>query len=528
MNEMDSITRRRPTEREKEDREDLALLLDKYLRDRDRILVQKTQMGTTEAFIGSVTLEWLAHRLCFASQLPLFRQKFDPETNNLIRDGETVEAMLQRPLDWSRQAVLAQYLVARKSHKFPAILAVISPTWIDDLQAEEWDEEGRCSKLAANFDPLDQNETVGLLDVAKSVSIFALDGQHRLMGIQGLMELLKTGTLPKYNKNKKTIGSPITMEDLEERFNIQSGYLQNLAKEKIGIEFIPAVAPGETREEARRRVRSIFVHVNLTAVRLSKGQLASLNEDNGFAIVARTVAVTHSLLKKKEGREDRVNFESATVAAKATVLTTLQAIQDMCERYLESPLRSWKSQDRGLIPMRPEDDELEEGLADFRELWDHLGSLPSYQRLEQETQTPSLRRFSHEKPGGEANILFRPIGQIALAQALGILVFKKKWLLADIFDKLRPYDLGGGFAGVSEPKSLWYGVLYDPNKKRVLTSRRDLAARLMVYLVAGIEDNLERAKLQEDLAKARTFEDKAMGFDGNFVAPKEVGLPKVL
>ncbi len=148
------------------------------------------------------------------------------------------------------------------------------------------------------------------------------------------------------------------MEKLEEGFNIQSGYLQNLAKEKIGIEFIPAVAPGETREEARRRVRSIFVHVNLTVVRLSKGQLASLNEDNGFAIVARTIAVTHPLLKKKEGREDRVNFDSATVAAKSTVLTTLQALQDMCERYLEFPFCTWKSQDRGLIPMRPEDDEM--------------------------------------------------------------------------------------------------------------------------------------------------------------------------
>lgn len=527
MNETDSIARK-ILEQEKEGRQALALLLDKYLHSGDRILVQKTQMGTTEAFIGSVTLEWLANRLCFASQLPLFRQKLDSETNNLIRDGETVEEMLQRPLDWSRQAVLAQYLAARKSHKFPAILAVISPTWVDDPQALEWDEEGRCSKLAANFDPLDQNETVGLLDVGEGVSVFALDGQHRLMGIQGLMELLKTGMLSKYNKSKKTIGSPITMENLEERFNIQSGYLQNLAKEKIGIEFIPAVAPGETREEARRRVRSIFVHVNLTVVRLSKGQLASLNEDNGFAIVARTIAVTHPLLKKKEGREDRVDFDSATVAAKSTVLTTLQALQDMCERYLEFPFRQWKSQDRGLIPMRPEDDEIKEGEADFKELWDHLGSLPSYQRLEQGTQTPMLRRFNHEKSGGEANILFRPIGQIALAQALGILVFKKGLLLADIFDKLRPYDLGGGFASVSEPKSLWYGVLYDPNKKRVLTLRRDLAAKLIVYLVAGTSDDMERGNLRKDLAKARTFEDKAMGFDGNFVEPKEVGLPEVL
>lgn len=516
-------------ERENQERQALALLLDRHLARNDQLIVQKTQMGATEAFIGSVTLEWLDSRVRFASQLPLFRQKFDPQTDNVVRDEETIDEILQRPLDWSRQASLTQYLAARKAHKFPAVLVVHSPAWVDNPKAPEWDKNGRALKSAADFTPLDKNETVGLLDVSENVSIFALDGQHRLMGVQGLMTLLKTGRLQRYNKYKKPVGSVITSDDLIEEYQLDPAYLQSLAHEKIGIEFIPVVGKGETREEALRRVRSIFVHVNLMALRLSKGQLALLNENDGFSIVARKIAVSHPLLKEVADRNPRVNWDSATVATKSTVLTTLQALDEMSERYLEHKFPHWKpAEKKGLIPMRPEDEELEEGIEAFTQLFNHLATLPSYQRLEDGEETPQLRRFSFEKNGGEGNILFRPVGQVAFAQALGIVIFQKKLSLKEVFKKLQKYDVDDGFSGMENPQSLWYGVLYDPNKKRVLVSGRDLAARLLVYIIAGTEDEMERAELRRELAEVRTIEGKAVGFNGKFVNPRDVGLPAVL
>lgn len=516
-------------EQENRDRQAIALLLDRYLLRNDQILVQKTQMGNTEAFMGSVTLEWLDSRIRFASQLPLFRQKFDSDTGNVIRTEETIDEIVQRPLDWSRQAPLALYLAARNSHKFPAVLVVENPPWVDEPNAPEWDKNGQALKSAADFTPLDKNRTVGLLDVSETVSLFALDGQHRLMGVQGLMALIKTGRLQRYSKTKKPVGAAITVADLREQYQVDPAHLQSLAKEKIGIEFIPAVLKGETREEARRRVRSIFVHVNLMAVNLTQGQLAALNEDDGFSIVARKISVTHPLLKDIKGRNPRVNWDSATVAAKSTVLTTLQALKEMSERYLGPKFTHWKPLDKkNLIPMRPEDDELQEGIDEFNKLFDHLATLPSYQRIEHGEETPDLRRFSFEKNGGEGNMLFRPVGQVAFAQAMGILVFKKKLSLKAIFEKLRKYDVDGGFGGMEYPESLWYGVLYDPNKKRVLVSGRDLAARLLVYILGGIQDGMERAEIRLELAKARTIEGKAVGFNGKFVEPKQVGLPPLL
>ena len=124
--------------RENSDRQVLALLLDKFLEKKDRILVQKTEMGGIEAYVGSTTLEWFASRVRFASALPLLQQKYNPETDNVEIDAESIDEIQQRPLDWSRQLPLVQYLAARRNHKFPPVLVVINQPWVDNLKATEW------------------------------------------------------------------------------------------------------------------------------------------------------------------------------------------------------------------------------------------------------------------------------------------------------------------------------------------------------------------------------------------------------
>jgi len=516
------------SEPENRDQKLLALLLHKYLSKGEQILVQETKMGENHGYVGSVTLEWFAKRVNFASALPLLHHKYNPKTDNIEIDAHSIDEIKQRPLDWSRQAALVQYLAVRENHKFPPVLVVLNQPWVDNLQAQEWDKKGRAKTSAAEFSPVDEDGKFGLLNIApQDVTIYALDGQHRLMGVKGLMELLKTGSLPRYKKDKSPYGSSLTIDNLVEQYGLSPAYLQRLPQEKIGIEFISAVATEETREEARRRVRSVFVHANLMAVPLSKGQLAQLNEDDGFSIVARKIAVIHPLLEQREDRNHRVNWDSATIATKSTVLTTLQALKEMSERYLGYKYPHWKPLDKGLIPIRPEDEELEQGIEYFQDLFDSLATLPSYKLLEYE-ETTQLRRFNFEKDGGEGNMLFRPVGQVALAHALGIAIFEKSLSLKGIFKKLNKFDRQGGFSGMEYPQSLWYGVLYDPNKKRIQVSGKDLAVKLLVYILGGMEDGMEVAKLRTDLAKARTMENQTMGFDGKFVESREVGLPEII
>jgi DGQHR domain-containing protein len=489
-----------------------------------QILVQRTNMGGSESYIGAVTLQWLADRVKYASEMSLLSDRYQAEDQNISIDSKTIEIIQQRPLDWSRQAALVQYLGARTSHKFPPVLVTIDRAWVDNTYADEWGRGGKANESAAIFTAIDGNNSVGLLDVDESVRIYALDGQHRLMGVQGLMELLRTGELPRYNKDRHPVGNKITRAEL----GTSDEYLESLPQETIGIEFISAVVKGETQLEARRRIRSIFVHVNLMAIALSKGQLAQLDENDGFAIVARTIAVNHPLLKDVPRRKPRVNWDSATVATKTTVLTTLQALQDMAAKYLQYQYPHWKPKaQKGLVPLRPDKAELEAGIAAFSQLFDNLSQFTSYGRLQGE-DTPQLRRFSFEPGGGEGHILFRPVGQVAFAQGIAMAVFKKKMAETEVFRKLERYDADGGFSHINTPQSLWYGVLYDPNKKRILVSGKDLAAKSIVYLLGGMDNDFDRAEFRRQIAEARTVGEYAMSFDGKLVTPKEVGLPPVL
>jgi hypothetical protein len=55
-----------------------------------------------------------------------------------------------------------------------------------------------------------------------------------------------------------------------------------------------------------------------------------------------------------------------------------------------------------------------------------------------------------------------------------------------------------------------------------------LAAKLIVYLLGGVDNDFDRAELRRQVAEARTIGEYAMSFDGELVTPKEVGLPPVL
>ena len=506
-------------EEEAKHRRALAMLLGKYASKTGELLVQKTSMGGTVAFLGSVTLEWFDQKVRFANALPLFRKSLS-DTGELIIDEETVDAIQQRPLDWTRQAPLAQYLATNKNHKFPPVLAVATRDWVDDPDADEWGSDGKAMKAAVGFTSLDDSGQIGLLDVSDEVEIYALDGQHRLMGVTGLMALIKTGRLNRKRKGGTEVKSAVTVEDIAELYGVQQEQIQTRGHERIGIEFISAVVAGETREEAKRRVRSIFVHVNTMAAPLSKSQTDQLDEDYGFAIIARKAAVKHPLLK------DRIEWHKTNVTDGASEITTLHTLKEMAAGLLGGEYK-WRPKEKSLIPQRPEDQELEEGFTKLMYFLDQLEQLHYIQQLQQGGETGSLRKFGGD---GKGYLLLRPVAQMALADAIGELVDgPKKLALEKIFSKIQSFDRSGGFLHFNEPKSAWYGVLYDPLNKKVKLTGRRLAVELLKYLLGGgIPDEEERETLRDEFAKSRTLGKRAINFDGKDVEPETISLPNAL
>ncbi len=531
---MDKLDEMIAEDRQRSERRKLMLqeLLQEATDKKGYVLVHASAMGRTlnesgspklvPSYAATHSLEWIADNIKLGSQMPFMESKINPETGRLEIDEENAEEVKQRAPDWSRQPALAAYL-AQSTRKFGPIIAVVNPPWVDDPKHENW-SNGRALKSAAEFSPLDLEGRAGLLKL-EGVLIYALDGQHRVIGIQGIRDVrdnprglvLKT----KDGAEKKMAYS---REEFLKMFNMNLEELQSLLNETMIVEYIPAVIAGETREEASRRIRSTFISINSYAKKTDKGENILLDEHDGYAIIARKAGVFHPLFNAK-GKNNRVNWKNTSIPTKRTEwYTTLQTIREMAEKYLEGvdTERStrWDTAFKGQMPIRPSEPELDVARSEFFEFLDHVFKLPVFKELERgdhAKRAEDLERWrefpSEEAPDNKGHLLLRPIGQIILARAVARLVQPRQlggkgMSLDSVFQKLTQYDAVGGFEA-HRPDNVWYGVTYDPKDEKMIMGNQTWAPDLLVYLVSGL-DEPERQTLWEEFVSARVV-DRAKG-----------------
>lgn len=489
----------------------LARLLDETLAKEGHVVAVKSEMGVAlqetgipvkvPSYVAVHSLRWAGNKsnLKMGSEMP-FMAKYIDEEGRIRVDPTNANELAQRAPDWTRQPALTAYLLHDRNRKFGTILAVVSPPWIDDPKHENWGPGGVALKSAIDFTPMDSTGRIGLLNLAHA-QIYALDGQHRVMGIRGLHDL-QDGRLDL----KKTSGAPIGRSMIRDQFlsqiNVPETELNGLMEETISVEYLPAVIKGETREKAVQRVRSIFVAVNSYARKTDKGENILLDESDGFAIVARRAALAHPLFKTPTN-ESRVNWKNTALPARSVWLTTLQALREMSVSFLSlvepKMVRPWEELFKGAVPIRPVDSDLSKAQARLSDLFTQMGRLPSFAAISNGEAIDSWRDFAD---GGKGHLLLRPVGQIVLAKAVGKLIGEDGMELEDIFDRLISLDEARGFEQ-ADPGNLWYNVTYDAAREKMIVSQVELAANALAYLIRGA-DTEGRDELLERLRRLRT------------------------
>ena len=492
---------------------------------KDHVLVHRSAMGRVLTSTGSPkavpsyaathSLEWIAANIKLGSEMPFIKSKI--VDGRLEIDAENADDVKQRAPDFTRQPALAAYLT-QSARKFGPIIAVISPDWVDNPKHENW-SKGRALKSAADFLPLDLEGKIGLLKLDGS-RVYALDGQHRVIGIQGIQEVRdKPLGLALKNKQGGETKKYISKEMFLKMFKLSIADLQSLLNETMLVEYIPAVIAGETREDASRRIRSTFIAINSYAKRTDKGENILLDDMDGYAIVARRAALFHPLFDAN-GKNKRVNWKNTSIPNKRTTwYTTLQTIYEMAHEYLSATasqlVDDWEIEFQDQMPIRPPEIQLEEARKEFFDFLDHVFQLPVFQELERGdrdtvAQAEEVRRWrefpTEEEPDNKGHLLLRPLGQIILARAVGLLVRPrgtegKGMTLDAVFKKLKRYDEMGGFAA-HRPQNVWYGVTFEPKKDKMIMGNQSWASDLLVYLVNGLEEK-DRQHLWQQFVSAR-------------------------
>ncbi len=538
---------------EKQQKRLLVQALDSKRVIKDHYFAQKVNMGDAVAkskdqslpsYVSVQPLSFVAEKILMGSQMPFMREKLmqdrkSKEYGKFVVDVESIETLMQRAPDWRRQMELTAYLL-RDNHKFTSILAVAEPSWINDPESSNFGEDGRALKDAIGFEALTSDGSFGILNL-ENLSIFALDGQHRVMAILGIRELLNTGQLT--YKDKAGISIKDSFEKREyliEKLGTRSSALTKILDETISIEFIPAILQGETREQARIRLRNYFVDINKNAKKIQKGDEASLDETDGYKIVGRNVGFKHPIFVSEN--VNRINRTDQSISKASNYITTGFALSVISENYLKKVDKDRESKWKSLfknITIRPSEDELEKAKQELTDFFDSMGTLSVFKRIERGESIPKLREFPEKDKNkknyaksqdNEGHLLLRPIGQQILADAVGSLVAKGSSLKA-IFDKLEKIDNAGHF-NPHNKSSIFYGITVDIEGKRMITTNQLEAANYLVYLLEGETNPKEQEKYLNQIIERRsdpTNPEKWIDFNGNPSSKKDrkkVYLPK--
>ena len=483
-------------------------LLEWLGRQEGSLIATPTKMGSSESFIASVPMKWIDSNVRYARDLPVFKDYISKESRQISINDTTLVYLQQREPDFRRQLPMTLYLTMRPHHKFGPLIIVAYKDWVYNGDADEWGPDGRAMEASLTYESLDNSVSIVELDVRNTL-YFALDGQHRLMAIKGLKSLLDDGRLDAKKQDGTVTRKSITKDEIAqyytdnmERLGINPESLQSLLDEQIGVEIIPAVQSGETYEEATSRLRNIFVDVNENAKRLEKGEITLLDENDGFRIVARTIMIKHELFIK--GQSVRVNTKTTNVSENSDDYTSLHAIVDISISYLEQKqgFKEWKfpildTPELGYL--RPEDEEIAQAIEKLSEYFDALKTLPSHRDMIQGTPIHEIR-----SRGGQDNILFWPIVQVALAKAIAALQEDHHLNITDIIDTIARYEESGQLRLTSKANP-WFGVLCDPISERLRTAKwyRDLCESMFKYLLGGGLRNPDREALREKFFQAR-------------------------
>lgn len=388
----------------------------------------RAKMGDWTYYITTMTLAELVARVTTASA---------------FHKTERLDELIQRSLS-PRAGDIADYLLSQPQRLFGTLVVGVyggKPEWLEvEIRegAHPWDE--RDQRL---------DGTIGLLRLSGSEQLFALDGQHRVVGTARALE------------DDPSLGS----EEVAVLFVEHS-------KDKAGLE----------------RTRRLFSTLNRYAKPVSKRDIIALDEDDAAAIVTRRLVDSHPLFS------DRVALgkTKAVPVADRISFTSIVALYDCVEMVL----RVHPAWEVGHKRIRPDEATLDDFTQHCMDYWSVLlvesEVLRAYIAAPKDANPAESARGQH---GG--HLLFRPVGILAHTWVATSLCIKENADTRAAIQRLAVVPMA-----LAEPP--WPGLLWDGENQRMITSKeaQRVAQRLIYHSVGGDLKHLgvNEAALRKELA----------------------------
>ena len=374
-------------------------------------------MGDWIYYAGFLKLRDIAERVFLADE---------------IHRHEGLRDMIQRSITSGHAESIKSYLLSKKQRFFNALVIGVyggKPNFFE-LSL------GSGPRLNTSELPDYFEGALGVLELSGSEKLFAIDGQHRVMGIK----------------------------------------LAVAQSESAGNDEVIALFVPHSRDEAgMERSRRLFTTLNRYAKPVSKTDIIALDEDDIVAIVTRMLVEEYPLfkvfLKIKKGKQ---------LQAKDTEsFTTIETLYDCLDTYLNDQER-WSEFKR----TRPSDAKIKQYYGKAVELWDlvqvHFPEVKRLAESEKDQEVAAEYRGAH---GG--HLIFRPIGLVMIIDVIHKFVSGGRSLSSTVKAVSRaPMELSG------KP---WNELLWNPVSSRMVTApeNRAVAFQILYYGIGGKLSDLD-------------------------------------
>jgi DNA sulfur modification protein DndB len=359
-----------------------------------------------------------------------------------VHQSATLNELMQRQLEGVHAEKIQNYLLNQPQRFFNSIVVGIyggAPQWAElDIRDNQF--------LDADDLPEYIKDGVGLLFLEGSEKIFAIDGQHRVVGIRKAIE----------------------MND-------------SLGDEQVSVLFLAH----RTDASGLERTRRLFTSLNRYAKPVSLLGKIALDEDDLIAIITRRLVETHPLFLNRVATVKGVNLSRNDKKN----LTTIVALYKALDAYLEGT--RWATLKRS----RPDDTIINQYYSQVITLFNQMVKVFT-PLLDLQSADPedayAAQQFRNEEGG---HLLFRPIGLIMALRVLHSLI-EAQYPLPDAIQRLAkvPMILG------DEP---WAGLLWNVPQRRMITApeNQKTATQLMFYACGGDLSTFKPKTTNEDLRK---------------------------
>lgn len=294
--------------------------------------------------------------------------------------------------------------------------------------------------------PVDAFE-LGVLRFDGTEDYFVLDGQHRLASIQ---EALEQGN-------------------------------DSVKQDDVSIVIIHHEDTPQGVENSRR----VFTHLNRYAKPTTKSENITMDEDDGYAIVTRRLVREHSLLQDKIWYRSRnlppTGSDDGGRIVAAECFTTVETVYNGNKTLLKSKHKFGTDWER----VRPEPDLLDQLVEDCWHFWDGLLHIEPVELVATGERTCSAFRPQDPQQRGEGHLLFRPIGQETMAEAIADIIEEEKSEF-DAIDQICQKCSGIDWKLASSP---WAGLFFGEGGRMLSTNtrrRQTVGARLLRYMLGTL------------------------------------------